>query len=366
MDGASMRVLMTADAVGGVWQYATDLAAGLAAHGVETTLAVLGPGPDGAQVEAAANIPGLRLLDTGLPLDWLSDAEGTRAAAANLAALARTEQVDLVHLNSPALAAGQAWPVPLLAAAHGCVATWWEAARAGQPLDPAFAWHADMMVRGLRACDKVIAPSASYARLVQRRYGLPVPPQVVHNGRAVTAVAEPGGQHDCAFTAGRLWDVAKNIRTLDAAAALLPFPVHAAGPATAPHGQTIEVENLHLLGTLSAADVARHLAERPVFATTATFEPFGLAVLEAALSGCALVLSDIPTFRELWDGAALFAPADDPAEFARAIEDAVQDAPLREWLGKAARARAQDYTVERMAAQTAAHYRELLPARLAA
>src|SRR5687768_4749017 len=31
---ATTRILMTADAVGGVWQYATDLARGLAAHGV--------------------------------------------------------------------------------------------------------------------------------------------------------------------------------------------------------------------------------------------------------------------------------------------------------------------------------------------
>ena len=39
------RLLMTADAVGGVWTYALDLAAGLAPFGVETTLAVLGPAP---------------------------------------------------------------------------------------------------------------------------------------------------------------------------------------------------------------------------------------------------------------------------------------------------------------------------------
>jgi glycosyltransferase involved in cell wall biosynthesis len=44
-----------------------------------------------------------------------------------------------------------------------------------------------------------------------------------------------------------------------------------------------------------------------------------LAVLEAALCGAALVLADIPTFRELWEGAAQFVPADDPVAWARAI-----------------------------------------------
>jgi len=42
---------MTADAVGGVWGFALDLAAGLAARGVRTDLAVLGPGPS-AELEA--------------------------------------------------------------------------------------------------------------------------------------------------------------------------------------------------------------------------------------------------------------------------------------------------------------------------
>ena len=68
------------------------------------------------------------------------------------------------------------------------------------------------------------------------------------------------------------------------------------------------------------AHVARHLARQPIFVSTALYEPFGLAVLEAAQAGCALVLSDIPTFRELWDGAARFVPARDDGALACAIE----------------------------------------------
>ena len=48
------------------------------------------------------------------------------------------------------------------------------------------------------------------------------------------------------------------------------------------------------------------LPTRPIFVSVSRYEPFGLAVLEAAHAGCALVLSDIPTFRELWQGAASF------------------------------------------------------------
>lgn len=361
-----LRLLMTADAVGGVWQYATELTAGLTRHNVETLLVVLGPSPDQAQREAAEGVPGVTLIDAGLPLDWLSDAASTRQAAAQVAAIARRESVDIVHLNSPALAAGQVFPAPVLGAAHGCLSTWWQAARPGEPMDPALRWHEDMMARALRACDRVIAPSASYADLLRRHYRLPAPPRAVLNGRTPPSTMGAAPQHDCALTAGRLWDEVKNTRTLDEAAAFLPFPFHAAGSVTAPHGATVETRHLHRLGQLDSASLEQRLARRPVFVSAATFEPFGLAVLEAASWGCPLVLSDIPTFRELWEGAAIFVPPHDAKGFAAAIMDSVEDLHLRSTLGEAARQRALRYSAERMASRTAAQHRELLSARLAA
>ncbi|MET0250737.1 MAG: glycosyltransferase family 4 protein [Novosphingobium sp.] len=362
----TMRVLMTADAVGGVWQYATELAAGLTHYGIEVVLAVLGPAPDGARRQAANAIRGLTLSETGLALDWLSDAESTRDAAARVAALARQEKVDLVHLNSPALAAEQSFSMPVVGVVHGCLATWWQAARPARELDPAFQWHEAMTARALRVCDRVLAPSASYAEVVRARYRLAALPHVVHNGRTLPPAISSSPPQDYGLTAGRLWDEVKNVHTLDRAAALLRFPFHAAGPATAPHGAMVRTEHLQLLGRLDAAALERRLANRPVFVSAATFEPFGLAVLEAAAWGCPLVLSDIPTFRELWEEAAIFVPAEDAAGFAAAISDCIADPQRRTALGEAARHRAQRYTAQRMAQQTAAHYRMLVPARLAA
>ena len=54
-----MKILMTADAVGGVWTYALDLAVGLAPRGVEVVLAVLGPAPSPRQRAAAAGSVGM-------------------------------------------------------------------------------------------------------------------------------------------------------------------------------------------------------------------------------------------------------------------------------------------------------------------
>ena len=361
LTAGAARVLMTADAVGGVWTYALDLAGGLAAHGVETALAVLGPAPAADQAEAARAVPGLRLLPTGLPLDWLAEGpEEVEAAGRALAGLAEEARADLVHLHSPALAAGARFPAPVVASCHSCVGTWWEAVRGGH-LPPDFAWRARLVARGCANAGALVAPTAAFAAATARFYGLAEAPAVVRNGRRPSPLParDPA---PFAFTAGRLWDEGKNLRALDRAAARLAgsVPLLAAGPTEGPGGARVVLGHVRTLGRLGGAEVAHRLAERPVFVSSALYEPFGLSVLEAAQAGCALVLSDIPTFRELWGGAAEFVPAGDDRALAAAIERAARDPDHRARFGAAARARAERYTAEAMAAGTAAAYRALL------
>ena len=370
MSGAApLKLLMTADAVGGVWQYALDLAAALASHDVQTTLAVLGPAPSTAQRAEAKRVKGLTLVNTRLPLDWLCDApEPVLAAGEAIAALARKTGADLVQLNMPTLGARARFDVPVLAVTHGCVATWWSAAF-GDELAPQYRWHRLLMDEGLNADDQVVAPSAAYAATIARHYGLSETPHAIHNGRHPLAPAPDVPVQAFAFTAGRLWDRVKGIRTLDRTAALLSVPFHAAGAVRGPHGETIDLQHLHPLGHLSTQALALRLAAKPVFVSAASFEPFGLAVLEAAHAGCPLVLSDIDTFRELWDDAALFVAPDDAAGYAEAVEAILADPALRGRLGEAARSRAARYTPEAKAAAMAALFTELAakaPAKRAA
>jgi glycosyltransferase involved in cell wall biosynthesis len=359
MSDGGAHLLVTTDAVGGVWQYSLDLARELARHGWRTTLAVLGPAPGHSQREGAASIPGLNLLDTALPLDWMAKDDAAIArAGGTIAALARSLGADIVHLNSPALAAATAFNVPVVAVTHSCTATWW-AAMQGGPLPTDLAWRPAITAAGLAAADRIVAPSAAFAAATQDAYRLRQRPIVVHNGR--TPLARPSAaMHDFCFAVGRLWDKAKNVATLDRAAGRLSVPFRAAGPLHGPNGEAAaRFDHLHALGSVSEAEIGRWLASRPVFLSAAQYEPFGLAVLEAAAAGCPLVLSDIPTFRELWDGAATFVAANDAEGFADAAGEIVGDAGLRLALGQAAQARAARYTPAAMAAGMAAIYRGL-------
>ena len=353
-----LRLLMTADAVGGVWQYSLDLARALTPLGVETVLAVMGPSPSQAQLRNAAGIDGLTVVDTGLPLDWLAPSRASvRAAGKAIAKLAKARGAGIVQLNAPALAADVEFPVPVVAAAHSCIATWWDAVKTGE-LEPGFKWRAEITGAGLRAADAVVAPSAAFAEAVREAYELEALPMAVHNGRAPLALPRVA-PHDFAFTAGRLWDKGKNVRTLDAAAERLTIPLYAAGSARGPNGDSIALDHARHLGSLGERELARWLAARPVFVSAAVYEPFGLAVLEAAAAGCPLVLSDIPTFRELWDGAAVFVDAMDAEGFGRAIGGIVGDDMRRLALGNAAKERAARYTPEAMASEMARIYADL-------
>ncbi len=352
-----MRVLLTADAVGGVWTYALDLARALAPLDVEAVVAVMGPSPGPALREAGS---GIQLIDTGLPLDWLTDdRSAARRAGEALAALAAEERVDLVHLNAPPLAVAP-FPVPVLAVAHSSVATWWTAVKGAELLPADFAWRAAQFGEGLRVAARVAAPSAAYADAVARTYGLPARPTVVHNARALLSLTPTVAPASHAFTAGRLWDEGKGTATLDRAAALAAVPVLAAGPLLGPNGVRAEAPHLCCIGNLSEPELLARLAERPIFVSAALYEPFGLSVLEAAHFGCALVLSENSTFRELWDGAARFVPARDAEAYAAALDALVADRPERALLGAAARARAGRFTVERQARAYLTLYREML------
>jgi glycosyltransferase involved in cell wall biosynthesis len=355
------RILLTTDAVGGVWRYSMELAAGFLAKGAQVVLAGMGPPASPVQLAAAHRMAGLEYLETGLPLDWLAgDPDELRTASYCLADLAERVGADSVQLHAPALAGDAVWPVPVIVVAHSCVGTWWHAVRRG-PLPTTLAWRADATARGLVAADAVIVPSRAFGHAVQAAYGSGFSPLVVHNGRSFLrrrATIRPS-----VFTAGRLWDDGKNIAVLDHAAALAECQIRAAGPASGPDGTQFSARNLLLLGELDHPAMAREYAQAAVFVSAALYEPFGLAVLEAAQSGCALLLSGIPSFRELWNGAALFFDPRDPAALARCLQRLQSDDILTRQLGLAARYRAARYSAARMVARTWAVHRRLQPVR---
>jgi glycosyltransferase involved in cell wall biosynthesis len=219
------------------------------------------------------------------------------------------------------------------------------------------------MSQGFGSADAVVAPSRSMLLELQRYYGVEHG-FVISNGRDATHLA-PGTKEEMIFAAGRVWDAAKNLMALDEVADGLEWPVYVAGEQQQPHGQvSVQPRHMRMLGCLEAQNVADWLARASIYAFPARYEPFGLSVLEAALSGCALVLSDVPALREQWNGKAVFVGVDDPATLRLAIEALIHDPDLRHTLAMRARRHALSLTPRRMALAYSRVYSQLVTRRV--
>jgi glycogen synthase len=356
--GRPSRVLMTADTVGGVWDYALQLAAGLAPYGVAVTLATMGRRLTADQWEAAAAVPALELFESGFRLEWMDEPWDDVAAAGEwLLELADRIDPDLVHLNGYVHGA-LPWDRPTLVAAHSCVCSWWSAVhRVEAPA--AYDRYRRAVAAGLQAASAVVAPSRAMLRALSAHYG-PIEGLVVPNGRDGADFAD-GPKQALVFSAGRLWDEAKNLSLLAAVASDVPWSVTAAGDICHPDGRPWRAGAVRCLGRLSAPEVRDWMARASIYALPARYEPFGLSILEAALSRCALVLGDIPSLREGWDGAAVFVAPNDPDALLAALRDLIDDDARRAELQRRAWARAQEFTVDRMALGYLRVYETLLP-----
>jgi glycosyltransferase involved in cell wall biosynthesis len=344
---ALLRVFMTADTVGGVWRYALDLARELCQRGHRVTLAAMGPAPSRAQRADAKAIDGLTLRWRVCKLVWMDDPWSDLRGAANwLLRLAQRDHPNVIHANDFGHVA-LAWPAPVLCVAHSCVASWWRAVHGVAAPASWDRYRAHVRV-ALNTCDMLAAPSHAMAAALAREYGITRTVRVIANGAPGMHPARMR-KRPLILAAGRLWDQAKNLAPLAAVAPELSWPTYFAGDNCAPDDTRTRFDGVHALGRLDPVAMQRWFERASIYALPARYEPFGLSILEAARAGCALVLGDIPSLREYWDGAARFVSPTDEEALRDALRAVIVDGHLRGQLASRGHLRARELTVARTA-----------------
>ncbi|MGR6036324.1 MAG: glycosyltransferase family 4 protein [Candidatus Nitrosoglobus sp.] len=350
---------MSTDTVGGVWTYALQLATALRCHGVQVVLATMGAPLSSQQRCQAEQVPDMVVCESGFRLEWM-EAPWVEVERAGqwLLRLERRYRPDLVHLNHYSHG-NLDWRVPRLVVGHSCVFSWWRAVFSEAPPE-CYEPYRRRVRQGLRGADLVVAPSRAMLSALECHYG-PLPSStVVYNGRR--SMEYPRLKKEpYVLAVGRAWDTAKNLGTLAQVAPSLRWPVYLAGERQHPDGGRTELRHVKTLGQLAPEILANWYARASIYALPARYEPFGLSVLEASLAGCAPVIGDIDSLRELWDGgAACFIPADDPQALQDAINTLIDNPDWRGIIASLAAARAQRYTLERMAENYLSLYQNLL------
>ncbi len=346
------RLLLTTDVVGGVWDFSLTLARELRSrHAVEVTLLALGePSPHQASCASEA---GVRLIVEPLKLEWMQACEGDVLRTRELVArLVREVRPDVLHANQFAAACVDV-DVPVVLTLHSDVLSWrrWTLGASDTPSEW---WAYRTLVSEAHArADSIVSVSTFLADETRRLYGCRREIRVIHNAWPAEVAPSDGERGRTTLVAGRVWDPAKNVSLVaEAAQGWSPGTVCLAGQQTNPEsGRLVDVPPpLQALGFLAWSQLEAVLQTTLVYLSAARYDPFGLLPLQAALNGCCLLLSDIPSYRELWDGAAAFFRSDDAddlqIQWSRLLEHS--EAALEQ--ASQARQRALErYTVSRMA-----------------
>ena len=368
-----MRVLITADTVGGIWTYAHELVAGLLRRGVEVILVSFGHIPEPRQIVWMDSLRNLDFRPTAFRLEWMQDsAEDIEASSEYLLNVIRETSPDVLHLNQFCYGALDV-DIPKIVVAHSDVVSWWVAVHGKEPPRTDWIdWYRSTVQCGLDCATTVIAPSRWMLSQIETYYGPRPRCGVIYNGRSPQWFNAHTDKDDLVLTVGRLWDSAKQVSLLTQYDC--GWPVVIAGetqhPDEAYRGEDSRMVcegTLELKGKLNAEQLQSLFARAAVYAATSRYEPFGLALVEAALSRCAIVANDIASFRELWGETACYFDANDPASLRDTIAELRHNKVLRRQHAELAFQRARRrYTAERMVDEYLAIYAGCTAERLMA
>ena len=346
-----MRVLMTTDTVGGVWTFTQELCEGLLAAGAEVCLVSFGRAPDAGQLGWVEQV-GIRYVPTEIPLEWMAgNASAYSVAEGLLVRLVGEFGADLVHANQFCFGA---LPVSVakVVTAHSDVLSWGRVCRPEGLEDSEWLrTYVRLVQDGLAGADVVVAPTAWMLGAMGEGFMLPREQRVVWNGRTVGAESTPHGETGermlRAVTAGRLWDEGKGVAMLREVVS--PVPLVLVGEKS--FG---EVQGAGVLGERDLLELFHGSA---LYICTSVYEPFGLAPLEAALCGCAVLARDIASLREVWrDGALYFSDAE---TLSGLLHWLAGDAEALAEAQRRSRERARQFTQARMTAGYLAVYEEV-------
>ncbi len=352
-----MKILMTADPIGGVWNYALELCSALRSLNTRVALATLGRSLTQAQRAQAAALANVTLYESSFRLEWMPQPwDDLERAEEWLLRIEREFQPDVVHLNH-LVHADLPWNAPVISVGHSCVLSWWAAVRR-EPVPAEWATYRRRVTGSLQAARYVVAPTQAMLIELERHYGPFHETAVIHNARSGRHFTS-GRKERLVLSAGRIWDGAKNVSALVKVSPRVAAPIFVAGESVGPSGEASEISGVKLLGALGQTELASWYTRAAIYALPARYEPFGLTALEAALSGCALVLGDIDSLREVWGAAARYVAPDDDGALRDTLNELLLNDSLRNRLAARAMARARQFSPARLGMQYMDLYRQV-------
>lgn len=358
-----IKILMTTDTLGGVWTYSLELCKALEEYNVQVYLVAMGRWPSEAQQQKVSRLKNVLLYKSDYKMEWMQDPwEDVKQANKWINTIYHTVLPDIIHLNNYSPIRKQ-WEVPVITVFHSCVVTWWEAVK-GEKAPSKLEKYKQLVKTALNNSDVVISPTRAILEKAIQTHHITTKTKVIPNGRGIGQY-QINEKENFILCTGRIWDEAKNLNILCSIAEKLPWPILVAGNNINPDtGKEVVLKNVHFLGNLHPEQVLQLMLRASIFVSPTKYEPFGLAILEAAKAGCALALSDINTLKEIWgDNAAYFDP-DNVEEVEKTILELIENNVYRENLSVNSKKRAESYTAQKMGSDYMFLYQHLINTKI--
>lgn len=354
-----LKILMTADTLGGVWTYTMELCKALQEEDVEIHLLTLGKLLTSAQQNQINELHNLYLYEKDYKLEWMQDPwNDVKVSADWINDIYKKIKPDVIHFNNY-VPLREEWKCPIITVFHSCVLTWHEGVKKELP-PKEWLQYKELVQQSLSVSDIVIYPSQAIKKMAEAKYKSLSKSLVIYNGVNLEAFNNTKKKHPYVLSGGRLWDEAKNIQLLANIADKLSWPIKIAGDTLDPHGNHFQSDSLELLGKLNNIEMQQQLEEAAIFVMPAKYEPFGLSILEAASAGCAIALSHIDTYKELWGDSVLYFDPFEEESVAKTIQQLIDDKALRRELSLKAKEKASTYSATNMAKQYLNLYKDLV------
>ena len=345
-----MRVLLTTDTVGGVWTYTKELTEGLLHQSHAVALVSFGQLPSADQarwcrITAERHPHRFSYTASETPLEWMDENGSAYSGAEDLLlGLADRFEPDLLHSNQFCFGKLPV-SIPRLVVAHSDVLSWAAVCQPqGVGSSPWLDRYKLLVQTGLLAATALVAPTRWMLQALAQNFVTPAAANVIPNGRDIPLTPPPGPRELRAVSVGRLWDKAKGLALLGDVSSTIPINIAGDiqhGSQSAPTA----IGFAKLLGKLDDDSLIDLFRSSSIYLALSVYEPFGLAPLEAALCGCAVLARDIPSLREVWGSAARY--FEDAATLSSLLSD-LAGSPALEDLRTRSFNRAQEMSRARM------------------
>ncbi|HET8886251.1 MAG TPA: glycosyltransferase family 4 protein [Salinimicrobium sp.] len=359
MKSGKLKILMTTDTIGGVWVYSYELCKELQNYDVEVHLAAMGAWPTEAQEEKMRELKNVILYKSEFKLEWMQDPwEDVENANKWLHSIYQTAKPDLIHFNNYA-GVEKYDDTPMITVFHSCISTWWQAVKY-TAIPEEYHTYSQIVQEALNTSDLVVAPTEAILEKAKHAHQITAETRVISNGISEIN-SEEKEKEPFILCSGRIWDEGKNLLSISKIAKDLSWPVYIAGNNKNPNtDEILEMENVHFLGSLKPEEVRDWMKRASIFVSPTKYEPFGLAALEAAMEGCALVISDIDTFQEIWEDSAIYFDPENSEEAKEAIIKLIENPELLHAFAEKAKDKSAFYNSKKMTAAYFGLYHELI------